>query len=121
LKKIPVTKEETMIKAYQLFNERKADELLQLMTPDVHWPNGWEGGYVNGRNEVKNYWTRQWKQINPTVIPKTFNNLADRRLEVIVKQTVKDHQGNVLSDVLIKHVYTFKDNLVSEMQIVQIS
>lgn len=113
-----MTKEEIIIKAYWLFNERKADELLQLMTLDVHWPNGWEGGYVNGRNEVKDYWTRQWKEINPTVTPEKFTALEDGRLEVMVKQTVKDNQGKILFDGPIKHVYTFQNELIAKMQIV---
>ena len=87
------------------------------MSTDIHWPNGWEGGYVNGRSEVKNYWTRQWKEINPTVIPEKLSHLDDEKLEVIVKQTVKDNQGKVLFDGPIKHIYTFKNELITEMQI----
>lgn len=103
--------------AYQLFNERKPDELLQLMTADVHWPNGWEGGYVHGRDEVKDYWQRQWKESNPQVVPQSFRHLSPERTEVLVRQTVKDSQGNLLSDGFVKHSYTFRQNLVSEMQI----
>jgi len=40
-------------RAYGLFNTRQVEALLELMTNDVHWPNGWEGGYVNGKEEVK--------------------------------------------------------------------
>ena len=109
--------EEILRKAYQLFNECKVDELLQLMTDDVHWPNGWEGGYVNGRNEVKEYWQRQWKEINPQVVPQSFRHIDPKHTEVVVKQTVKDLQGNLLADNLVKHVYTFRQNWVSEMRI----
>jgi nuclear transport factor 2 (NTF2) superfamily protein len=116
-----VTKEETIVKAYRLFNKRNADELLRFMTPNVHWPNGWEGGYVNGRDEVKNYWTRQWKEIDPTVIPENCITLQDGRLEVLVKQTVKDKEGHILFDGLIKHIYRFEEDLIAEMQIVPIN
>lgn len=116
-----MSKEEIIIKAYLLFNERKADELLRLMTPGVHWPNGWEGGHVNGPDEVKNYWTRQWKEIDPTVIPEKFIELDDGRLEVLVKQTVKDKEGKILFDGLIKHIYTFENELISEMLIIPVA
>lgn len=116
-----MTKEETIIHAYRLFNQRNADELLRLMIPDVHWPNGWEGGYVNGRDEVKNYWARQWQEINPTVIPEKCIDLQDGRLEVLVKQTVKDKEGTILFDGPIKHIYTFKNDLIAEMIIVPIN
>jgi hypothetical protein len=111
------SKEQTINKAYKLFNERKVDELLSLMTSDVHWPNGWEGGYVNGHNEVKGYWTRQWKELNAIVIPVSFTRLPDGRIEVLVKQTVKDLQGDVLFDGHVKHIYSFANELVKEMQI----
>ena len=38
-------------RAYEAFNARDIDALLSLMHPDVHWPNGWEGGYVEGITE----------------------------------------------------------------------
>jgi nuclear transport factor 2 (NTF2) superfamily protein len=112
-----MSKEELLEKAYALFNSRKADELLQLMTPDVHWPNGWEGGYVNGRDEVKAYWLRQWKELNPHVLPEAFRHIYQDKTEVMVKQTVKDLQGNRLFDGNVKHIYTFRGELVSAMEI----
>ena len=112
-----MNKEETLTKAYGLFNSRKAGELLQLMTPDVHWPNGWEGGYVNGRKEVKDYWMRQWAEVDPEVQPQSFTNLNDDKVEVLVAQTVKDRQGNLLLNNRVKHIYTFNGGLISEMQI----
>lgn len=113
-----MNREDLLKKAYDLFNARKADELLQLMTPDVRWPNGWEGGYVNGREEVKAYWTRQWKEIDPHVEPRSFKHTNGNEVEVLVAQTVKDLQGNLLSHGEVKHLYTFDGTVVSEMQIV---
>ena len=40
-------------RAYQSFNNRDINDVLGLMMESVHWPNGWEGGYVNGKEEVK--------------------------------------------------------------------
>jgi hypothetical protein len=51
---------EVIRKAYDGFNNRRVDEVLVLMHPDVHWPNGWEGGYVEGQ---------EWKEIDPHVSP----------------------------------------------------
>ena len=50
------------------------------MATDVDWPNGWEGGYVHGQDEVRAYWTRQWKAINPTVIPITIQETPDGKV-----------------------------------------
>ncbi len=102
---------------YNAFNARDIDAVLLVMHPDVHWTNGWEGGYVNGHLEVKDYWTRQWKEIDPYVKPIAFKDREDGQLEVEVHAIVKDRQGNVLSDGIVKHIYTFENELVKSMEI----
>ena len=52
---------------YVAFNARDIGAILAVMTEDVEWPNGWEGGVVRGHAEVRDYWTRQWAAIDPTV------------------------------------------------------
>jgi hypothetical protein len=109
---------ETLLQnAYKYFNSRDIDAALQLMTPDVHWPNGWEGGYLKGHKEVRDYWTRQWKEIDPTVIPVAFNELNDGVVEVEVMQTVKDIQGKLLFEGKVSHIYTIENDLIKDMKI----
>src|SRR6185369_10514370 len=98
---------ENMInQAYHAFNDRDIDRVLSLMTPDVHWPNGWEGGYVEGHDQVRAYWTRQWKEINPTVKPVFIKENESGQLVVTVHQLAKDLAGNVLFDGFVEHMYT---------------
>lgn len=103
--------------AYDAFNRRNIDEVLLLMNADVHWPNGWEGGYVQGHEAVKNYWTRQWKELNPVVAPLSFTENADGQIEVLVHQVVKEVNGNLLFDGMVKHVYTFDKEKIERMEI----
>lgn len=56
-------------KAYSAFNSRDIDTALSTFHPDVEWPKAFEGGYVNGHDEIRKYWTRQWSEINPKVEP----------------------------------------------------
>src|SRR3954451_11636697 len=49
---------------YERFNARDVDAILPSLAPDVEWPNGWEGGYVRGRDAVRDYWTRQWRAMD---------------------------------------------------------
>lgn len=102
---------------YDGFNKRDIDAVLLVMHPDVHWANGWEGGYVKGHDEVRDYWTRQWKEIDPYVKPIAFKDREDGQLEVEVHAIVKDRQGNMLSDGIVKHIYTFENGLVKSMEI----
>ncbi len=87
------------------------------MHPDVHWPNGWEGGYVKGHAEVRDYWTRQWKEIDPHIVPVSFNEKGDGRMEVEVHQTVKDLGGRLLQESRIKHIYTIENGFITKMEI----
>jgi hypothetical protein len=104
-------------KAYSAFNERDIDKALSTMKPDVQWSKAWEGGYINGHNEIKEYWTRQWTEINPTVEPVGFTETENGSLEVKVHQNVKDLQGNLIFDGSVKHIYTFQDGFIKTMDI----
>ncbi len=108
---------EIIRKAYDAFNAKDIDGVVSLMHPDVKWPNGWEGGYVNGHEEVKDYWTRQWKEINPTVTPVSIKEKNDGSVEVEVNQVVKDLEGNILADGIVKHIYSFANGLITGMEI----
>ena len=103
--------------AYDAFNSRNIDRALQVMHHDVHWPNGWEGGYVNGHEALREYWTRQWKEIDPVVTPVSFRERSDGRVDVEVKQLAKDKQGKTLFNGIVHHVYLVKDGLISNMEI----
>jgi hypothetical protein len=102
-------------KIYTAFNNRDIDGVLKFFSADVEWPNGWEGGYVHGHSEVRDYWTRQWAEIDPTVTPESIKPLTDGRLLVEVKQVVKDLQGDIVFDGQLKHIYEFEGGLIKRM------
>jgi hypothetical protein len=104
-------------KAYTAFNARDIDTALSAMHPDIQWPKAFEGGYVSGHDEIRKYWTRQWTEINPIVEPVGFNETQNGTLEITVHQLVKDLQGNVIFDGMVKHIYTLQDGLLRRMDI----
>jgi hypothetical protein len=104
-------------KAYAAFNERDIDKALSNMQPNVQWSKAWEGGYISGHDEIKAYWSRQWKEINPTVEPVGFTVRPNGNLEVKVHQKVKDLAGNSMFDGTVKHIYSFEDGLIKKMDI----
>lgn len=91
-------------------------QVLSLMHKDVLWPNGWEGGYVRGHREVRDYWTRQWKELNPTVNPVLCKEVGEGKMEVLVHQIVKDMQDKVVFDGNVRHIYMIKDGLIESME-----
>ena len=103
--------------AYRNFNARKIDAVLAVMTPDVEWPNGMEGGYVHGHEGVRNYWTRQWTMLDPHVDPVEILRREDGRYTVVVHQVVRAPDGHLLADRLVNHVYRMRDGLIQRMDI----
>ncbi len=108
---------ELIASAYEAFNARKIDSVLETMQPDVDWPNGMEGGRVQGRDGVREYWTRQWAMIDPHVEPVGFAVEGDGRVAVTVHQTVRELDGTLLFDQLVEHVYRIEDGLIQSMEI----
>ena len=109
--------EELIRKAYAAFNVRDIDKALSTMHQEVQWPKAFEGGYANGQNEIREYWTRQWTEINPHVDPVAIKERQNGTLEVMVHQKVKDLQGNMIFDGIVKHIYALQDDLLRRMDI----
>ena len=102
---------------YERFNARDIDAVLAALTTDVDWPNGWEGGYVHGHDEVRDYWTRQWAAIDGTVTPEAFSTQPDGRIDVTVHQVVKTLAGELLEDTTVHHIYRLRGDRVEHMEI----
>lgn len=116
---MPADREALLRQIYAHFNARETDALLARMTPDVDWPNGWEGGRVVGQDAVRDYWARQWAEIDPNVEPEAIEALDDGRVAVTVRQTVRSLDGDLLSEDTVLHAYTFDDatGLIIAMEI----
>ena len=108
---------EILIAAYREFNARRIDAVLALMHPDVVWPNGMEGGYVHGHEGVRAYWTRQWGIVDPHVVPLKIEEDQQGRFVVEVHQLVRDLNGNLLVDTVVRHAYTIRAGLIERMEI----
>ena len=92
--------------AYSAFNRRDVDSALALMSENVSWPKASEGGRVVGKEEIRSYWTRQWKEFDPHVEPLEVIDREGGITDVKVHQLVKSLGGDVLSDSEVCHVYT---------------
>jgi hypothetical protein len=103
--------------AYSAFNKRDIDGALALMTEDVSWPKASEGGRVQGKEEIRAYWTRQWGQFDPHVEPLAITEGDGGKLRVRVHQLVKSLEGNVLSDSEVLHVFTVNAGRIAAMEL----
>ena len=103
--------------AYSAFNKRDIDGALALMTQDVSWPKASEGGRVVGKEEVRAYWTRQWREFDPHVEPLAMSDENGGKTRVRVHQLVKSLQGDVLSDSEVLHVFALNNGLIEAMDL----
>jgi SnoaL-like domain len=102
---------------YDRFNARDMEAVIAVMHPDILWANGMEGGYVNGRQGVREYWTRQWAVIDPHVEPMTFATGPDGETIVEVHQTVRGLAGQLLSDKVVSHIFRIEGGLIRRFDI----
>lgn len=102
---------------YDAFNARDIDATIAAMSDDVDWPNAWEGGRLHGHEAVRDYWTRQWAQIEPRVQPISIAMRPDGLIEVDVHQQVRSPAGELLSDGRVLHVYELRDGLITRMHV----
>jgi ketosteroid isomerase-like protein len=110
--------ESTLRSAYRAFNARDIEAAVELMHPDVDWPNAWEGGRVTGREAVTTYWSRQFEAISSKVEPEGFTTEADGSITVDVHQVVHDLKtGELLSDSRVRHRYRFEGDRIVRMDV----
>ena len=114
----------TLERIYEHFNKRDIDGVLAALADDVAWANGMDGGHVHGREEVREYWTRQWAIVSPHVEPVDFHRLADGAIIATVRQSVRDLDGNPLqgqthglTDKMVGHVFHLRDGKVVRFDI----
>jgi hypothetical protein len=102
---------------YSAFNQRNIDGALAFMSENVSWPKASEGGRVIGKEEIRSYWSRQWKELDPHAEPIEVIDRGAGKIEVRVHLLVKSLGGDVLSDREVWHLYTVADGLIERMDI----
>jgi hypothetical protein len=114
-----IMQQDSMKAMYAAFNARDIDTVLATMHPDVDWPNGMEGGRIHGRDGVRAYWTRQWSLLNPRVDPVQVSEDDFGRMVVDVHQVVRNLDGVIVLDQMVRHAYVVENGLIKSMEILE--
>ena len=101
---------------YDAFNQREIETVLSVMADDVKWANGMEGGFVYGRENVREYWRKQFEIIKPQLETLEFETVNDRCV-VKLRQTVRDLSDNILDEKIVEHIFTFENGLIKTFEI----
>jgi hypothetical protein len=104
-------------KLYDAFNKREIETIISAMQPDVKWANGFEGGFVHGRDAVREYWTNQLKVIQPELEILRHEIDENNRHIVTVHEVVKDLDGKLLADMTVRQIFTIENGLISLYEI----
>lgn len=78
---------------YEAFNKREIETVISLMHPNVKWANGMEGGFIYGRDRVRDYWEKQFEMIQPQLQTLNFETDEANRSVVSVHQIIRDLEG----------------------------
>jgi phage pi2 protein 07 len=97
---------------YAAFNNRELETIISVMHPDVKWANGVEGGFVYGRDAVREYWANQYKVIQVQLETLKFETDENNRNVVTVHQIVRDLQGNLLVDTTVEQIFTIENGSI---------
>ena len=108
---------ELLVHLYDRFNSRDMEAVLAVMHQDVIWANGLEGGYVYGQEGVRDYWTRQWAEMDSRAEPTCFSIGEHGTVHVEVHLTARDLDGNLLFDTTGRHVFQLRDGLIMRFDI----
>ena len=104
---------------YAAFNQRNIDAVFAFMAEDVNWPRASEGGRALGKDEIRAYWTRQWKESDPHVTPVEVIDRGNGQIHVRVHQVVRSIAGDVLLDTEVWHIYKLRNSLIERMDVNQ--
>jgi hypothetical protein len=80
-------------------------------------PRHRKAGVSSAKEEIRAYWTRQWKEFDPHVEPLELIDREGGITEVKVHQLVKSLGGDVLSDSEVWHVYTIANGLIERVDL----
>ena len=109
--------ERLLTHTYERFNARDIESVLATVHEDVVWANGLEGGYVHGRDGVRDYWTRLWAMMHPRVEPVEFSTGAEGEIIIEVHQVVLDLHGALLLDRMIGHIFRIENGLIKRFDV----
>jgi hypothetical protein len=109
-----ISNQQLLQSLYAAFNNRELETIISVMHPDVKWANGVEGGFVCGRDAVREYWTNQYRVIQVQLETLKFETDEKNRNVVTVHQIVKDLKGNLLADMTVKQIFTIENDSLAQ-------
>ena len=106
---------EIVLAAYDAYNARDADGILQFVSDDVDWPNG--NDRLHGREELRRYWINQWTETRTHDEPTDVTELPDGRIRVRLDQVVQSLDGIEISRGSFEYFFTLRRDAITRLDI----
>lgn len=108
-----------LAKAYEAFNNRDPVALGLLLHEDVQWPDSLEGGVVQGRPAVIDYFARQFDMMQLDARQVTVREEPPARIVLDIQYAVRSREGQLWSDTRAVLAYDFADGLIARMTVLE--
>jgi len=103
---------------FDAYNRRDFTAFSAGLHAQIDWPDQTRGGRMVGLAALEDYWALNDAVIRVEVTPIGFTRLPDGRVRVRVNQVVSNLAGGLWSDLQVLHDYSFRDGLVSRLDLV---
>lgn len=105
-----------LTRLYEAFNDKDVVTLVEGMHPAVSWPDLLEGGRIEGRQALIDYWARQFLLVTPEATPVEMSELSGDRVLVRLHYFVKATEGGgVWADEITTNTFTFVGDQIVRM------
>ena len=103
-------------RAFDLFDGGAFDELLQLLAPDVQWPDFRDGSQLQGRDAVRAYWAEQFALATPSVLLGQTFEMSDGVIAIAHEQ-LYDHDGRPVGEPAIGTFhFRFRGDMIASVE-----
>jgi hypothetical protein len=97
-------------RVYEAFNRKDVETVLAAASPEVDWPNVLTGQRVTGLGDIREFWDRQFRAIDPQLEPLSITGGDNGTVVVRIHQVVTFvSDGAVIVDAVVDHIFTFDD------------
>ncbi|MHB8439865.1 MAG: nuclear transport factor 2 family protein [Acidimicrobiales bacterium] len=107
---------ETVRRAFDMFEGHNFDEILELLDPDVQWPDFRDGSVLIGRDAVRRYWDEIFAVATPSVLVGDVFELNDEVLAVTYQQLYERDGRPVGSPSATTIRFTFRGPLICKAE-----
>ncbi len=110
--------EALLLRAVELLNGGEFDALVELLHPEVDWPDLAADALLAGRDAVRDYWERVTRAVRPELTPLEMTRVGEDVVMVSRQRTFeRESDSEMVPALVISQRFSFRDGLISRMRV----